>query len=523
MIITCDNCNTSFELEDALVKEDGSKVKCTNCGHVFVAHSDAQIEEFALDLSDTDIKLEMEDIEPAESNPSEDEEEEFELEMDSEDESDMLDLSDLEKMLEMESVEEYDADIERDETELELELDFESEPEEDDLSLAEESKDVDLADLEEMLELDETDIRDGDSDEGDIELELDLEMDADDGVPSAEKIPTAEDELDLSDIEKLLEMDDEQSQSSDEDEEEIELELDLGIEDEAGDEKLALEMDDHTEDHGFDLEDNEEMKSADVDLDAFALELEEDEADIEEADDTLSDQDDIDIDFDIEPEEAVEEADISLSEIDEEKEETVSEGFGMGVAERETAQPTKPAEPAFTTKLPVPKKKSKLPVILVILLLVIGGIGGGYYYLDQQGMLPFGKKSGSIQPLDHTFKHYFVENQNAGSLFVITGYVENEFNNARSNIRVNGELVTDNAKVAQTQIVHCGNVLSEMELSTLDMKKIKQKLMNASGEKQSNINIKPGAKIPFMIVFDNYPANLAEYRIQIAGSLPAGK
>ena len=106
---------------------------------------------------------------------------------------------------------------------------------------------------------------------------------------------------------------------------------------------------------------------------------------------------------------------------------------------------------------------------------------------------------------------------------MITGFVENKFNTARSNIRVTGELLTDKAKVAQTQTVYCGNVLSEMELTSSGIEKIKQKLENAAGEKQSNINVGPGSKLPFMIVFPNYPPDLAEYRIQIAGSLPVEK
>jgi predicted Zn finger-like uncharacterized protein len=38
MIVTCDRCSTKYNLEESLVKEGGSKVRCSRCRHVFVAY-----------------------------------------------------------------------------------------------------------------------------------------------------------------------------------------------------------------------------------------------------------------------------------------------------------------------------------------------------------------------------------------------------------------------------------------------------------------------------------------------------
>ena len=35
MIITCRNCKTSFKLSDELIKDTGSKVKCSKCKFIF--------------------------------------------------------------------------------------------------------------------------------------------------------------------------------------------------------------------------------------------------------------------------------------------------------------------------------------------------------------------------------------------------------------------------------------------------------------------------------------------------------
>jgi pilus assembly protein FimV len=35
MIITCEACNTSFNLDDKMLKATGSKVRCSVCSRVF--------------------------------------------------------------------------------------------------------------------------------------------------------------------------------------------------------------------------------------------------------------------------------------------------------------------------------------------------------------------------------------------------------------------------------------------------------------------------------------------------------
>jgi len=37
MIITCGNCNTSYELDESIVKATGTQVRCTSCQSIFTA------------------------------------------------------------------------------------------------------------------------------------------------------------------------------------------------------------------------------------------------------------------------------------------------------------------------------------------------------------------------------------------------------------------------------------------------------------------------------------------------------
>ena len=45
MIVTCENCNSRFNLDENLIKESGSKVKCSKCHHIFTVHKLVPVEE----------------------------------------------------------------------------------------------------------------------------------------------------------------------------------------------------------------------------------------------------------------------------------------------------------------------------------------------------------------------------------------------------------------------------------------------------------------------------------------------
>jgi len=45
MILTCENCNARFNLDENLIKESGSKVRCSKCHHIFTVYKSAPAEE----------------------------------------------------------------------------------------------------------------------------------------------------------------------------------------------------------------------------------------------------------------------------------------------------------------------------------------------------------------------------------------------------------------------------------------------------------------------------------------------
>jgi len=113
----------------------------------------------------------------------------------------------------------------------------------------------------------------------------------------------------------------------------------------------------------------------------------------------------------------------------------------------------------------------------------------------------------------------FVENAKVGQLFVITGRVKNDYQNNRRFIRVTAKLFSKGTAPVKTETVFCGNFLSDIELSNLDLAAMKKRLMNRIGDKRSNLIITPGKMIPFMVVFSNLPTNLAEFTVEVADSI----
>jgi hypothetical protein len=52
----------------------------------------------------------------------------------------------------------------------------------------------------------------------------------------------------------------------------------------------------------------------------------------------------------------------------------------------------------------------------------------------------------------------------------------------------------------------------------MDIKAIGKRLQNRFGDNRSNIKVKTGKTIPFVIVFNKLPANVDEYTVEVAGS-----
>ncbi|MDL1981881.1 MAG: zinc-ribbon domain-containing protein [Deltaproteobacteria bacterium] len=401
MIITCNECDTRFNIDESLLKQTGSKVRCSKCKKVFLAYPSSLSEE--PDKS-SEVETELEAV-------ITDEEIESGMQYKAEEELEGIELATDEAFEENTKVEEKP-----EETGLELELDLEP-------------------------EIDET--------QAEIETELELELyDKTDSEISAKEEPE-------------------------------------GIEPE------EIEIDKETETK------IEESKQEDIDQDKTPGEY--------------------------------------TAEKIEEKEEP-SKTFNMGVmpdeqeAEKAIEPIDKAEKDALTEKSEPPKvaanKRISMPVLLLLLATLLIS---GAYVLHRVGInIPFFsllkpevQDAGNPKIYPSDINNKFVENSKIGKLLVITGKAKNGYSDARSYISITGKLYTKGKILLKTKTVYCGTILSELELLNMDLDAINNRLSNRFGDNKSNIKVKEGSIIPFMIVFADLPENLDEFTIEVAGSLPS--
>ena len=566
--------------------------------------ADSDLEAVALEASEDDaldLELDTEEMEPAAAAEA----------ADIHDEADELDLSDLEDLVESDA----DTDLEAvaadasDDTELDLSdlddvleteeepalealsdepseaLDLDSEPLVDepvmDSSAGSDGADeLDLSELDGIMESDETAAEAVSADDLGQELELDFEVDEGAAETAAVESADASDELEMTDLEKMLEPDETPTSGG---ADELDLDLDLDLEGESG-----LEVDASAgEDAGPDdaefldietmLEETEDTAAAgtgaeepiELDLDAVMaeaaepkeselelnLDLGDDMLDTESAPD-ISEPAEDDLEFELlnSDEETlqfgatqahatqIDEGLAASSDLGATTDDFATDEFGETrdlEGETDIMDRMGPGYPP-----PVKPRRSRKPVLVVFFLLLLSLVG---YVVTQNlgvhipyvsdikipylsdvkipylsGLLKSEAKdvAGNLKiiPMGKTISHKFIENTAAGDIFVIKGRVRNDYDHPRSYIKITGKLYRQGKALAKTATVYCGNVLTDSDLAQMNISLINKRLQNRFGDKRSNIKVKAGKTIPFLIVFQKLPANLDEYTVEVSGS-----
>ena len=455
-----------------------------------------------LDLSDLD--LEGNDTVAAEDAAGGDSEE-LNLDMDLESETavgetenlgDELDLSDLEEIIDTD-VDEADAPVSR---------------AADVTASADEDDELDFSDLENILESNVTPEASSTNDEAD---ELDLQFDI--GDPVASDTDTDAPQDGLLDIEKVLE------DSDDTEEKDLDLQADsdsaLQETPEAEEESLELDFDLESE-----LQEKEELfeggTSADEQLESNLLNS--DNAEMEDGEFETK-----------EFEGAVTTDEFATDEL-----------LATGDTYERTDAPLNSDETPTAPAAMMPKSRSKKPALVALLLLFLAGgilvvpnmLGIKIPYVSDIKIpylsdlkIPYVSEklnpevtdtAGNLKiiPLAGTISARFIDDSQGNQRFVIHGKIKNDYDHPRSFIKVTGKIYQKGGKLAKSETVYCGNVLSDSELTGMKIAAVNKRLDNRFGDKKSNLKVKTGKTIPFMIVFDKLPQNLDEYTVEVDGS-----
>ena len=313
-------------------------------------------------------------------------------------------------------------------------------------------EEFDLSDLDNMVDLEEQAPTKKTASDDKLELDFDLQLEPDDGSGKPPKLNLEGEEFEFEELDDSMEVSVERTET----EEDFQLDLDEG----ASEKTLTREQDDYH--------------------------LDEDEEKLQKIFDTI----------------------------------TLTGRPGMDEMDEEPEKPSPPEQ----------KKKIGKPMVVALLVALIG-VGGyfGYGFVKDMGVdIPFiGNKQppspdpGNLNIIAFDLDSKFVDSNTAGKLFAITGKVKNEYPEPRSLIKISGKLFQPGKKLVQSQMVYAGNVIAEMELGALDADTIAKRLNDGSGQNNSTANIKPGQAVPFMIVFFNLPDQLEEYTVSVESSSPA--
>jgi predicted Zn finger-like uncharacterized protein len=392
-----------------------------------------------------------------------------------------LDLSDLDKIIS--GANEPDDDISLEKAAEELELDLALDAEADESPAGEESgkayqdtQELDFSDLENMLVGEKPDGEKGEDAEQKLEFDLDLSSSEAEAEEHADEVT----ELDFSDVDKMLEM--EGTAGEQEAEGEV-FELQLGADDSTAGQKADKFADTLVSD-GLGLKfSSEESEHEDVHkhLEGFEIDKFQDTMVIGEKKHTV------------------------VSEVEEKKD-------------------IKKAKVPLKTK----KFSGRLTIILGIIAAILLGTGAFVIYNPFGIEIPFvsdfldskadPKGNLKITPVTNSINGDYVDTK-YGTLFVIRGNVKNDYKHPRSYIRVTGKLFTKGKKLSGTEMVYCGNILSDQDIANFEPALLKKRLLNRGGDKKSNVKVKPGGTIPFMIIYEKPSQDLDEFTVEAESSI----
>jgi predicted Zn finger-like uncharacterized protein len=117
----------------------------------------------------------------------------------------------------------------------------------------------------------------------------------------------------------------------------------------------------------------------------------------------------------------------------------------------------------------------------------------------------------------------FQQNKEVGELFVVRGEAVNNFTKSRASIHIKVTLFDNRGRALLHKGAYCGNRLSSEQLATLPMAKIDEAMNNQFGDSLSNLGVKPGKGLPFVVAFANVPPEAVDFAVEVTGSTVASQ
>lgn len=164
--------------------------------------------------------------------------------------------------------------------------------------------------------------------------------------------------------------------------------------------------------------------------------------------------------------------------------------------------------------------KSRFLAIILVIILALAGTATAIYFLIQ-GSKEVRKDDIGVRRLSlKAVTGSFVDSKKAGHLFVIRGIVINNYSKSRSFILIKGTILNEKGQIVRKKLAYAGNNFKIKNLKGLPLVEIKKAMKNRYGIGKKNVDIAPGASLPFTIVFENLPEDLSEFTVEAVSSSP---
>ena len=178
-------------------------------------------------------------------------------------------------------------------------------------------------------------------------------------------------------------------------------------------------------------------------------------------------------------------------------------------------------------KSPPPSRRKtssrRLLLFLIPLLLIAGSIALWLYVPWPLKPKPDEKSTGIEQLHLVETRGYFVDNQNAGQLFVIQGRVRNEFPKPLRWIHLRAKIYTSDGQTARQLDFYAGNILSNQQLQSMPLENLLAFVQTQPATKDQAQEIGSRQEVSFTVPFGDLPelTRLSDYSVEILASQPA--
>ncbi len=395
----------------------------------------------------------------------------------------------------------------------------------------------------------------------DLDLDLNLDDDEDLALETENTPVKANDneELDLSDLENILDKVDSNDTPGIDNmpDDDIELELDIDM-DATSDSDLDLDLDlsgnaDSDEDESFDFSDVEAMLEADDNLDeSDDLELDFDNTDDDLADIDFDDDADMDIELSMEEDRLEDTAaldDISsasdLASIDDDSLDKTMRLSQDKKNDKKKVKKIKPKRKAggkgslfaklffliflllvialgvllSRGKIENATGFKKLPIVPPVETLRQIIIDNGIPFLSDWVKIKEKDPKGILNLKISNITGDYISNESAEDIFVIKGKVQNGYLNTRNSLSLKCSLKNAEGVIVKSAIVFAGHDIEDAKLQTLDIESINNTLKKRLGTDNANAKVRPGQILPFTVVFSDFSDEFTEFLVEPAGSL----